>query len=844
MKNHINNRKKYDFSNAKQRFSIKKFKFGAASVLVGLSFLGANTAVLAEDSSKLESEFISKDIQTNVSETTEPVSVEENSSVDLPEKEPLESNLASDEQFSKNPSVEIVPENSVSETELQLAKQKAIEEVTVLEISNKEEYLQRISLAQSQEEIDAIVEEAKKTSMLSSLDATVDSREVADKISEVAEVSESISVQPTGDVAVLSETSQVPTIVDNYTEQTSRDIVVLSYDDFRADDVVAVVDGKEITFGLIQTFTTNPGGLDKELVDLIGLYLSDKKKSESDLVRNVRSTDIEGGASASEVGNKTTLNERGNAVKEKNLIETHYDFSEPGYINLTIDFNKDYVARNYYNYIITLPKSVGPMEDLTIKQFHSTVEPDMAIFEHKGDWPNEFAEGISSENTDYVGNLLGNYVGPGYFAVKNKNEGSQSAALFKNANHVKRVQFRLGNKDIIEQVNNNIQDEYYVLRSNTSTNRNAWWQVSFKVKILDEDAPFEFFLAGEADSATDNDTLYTNIVYGVTPEEFKEEITGIDEDAQLYTVSSKGQTIPTHDAIEDENIGFRFLDDGTVLYYYPIGSEDGHTLTFDTNEILKMLTATNGTNTIDGNAKFDAEANQNGYKLDENSNQYYYNDQLVDVLDLTYLEPTKLWGKVTPSFNGADQGEDGVEDPSKYRGISETITLENVNGEEILSSNPKQILSDIGLGTYDNTPDKEGIYKYGLWVTDTAPSRLEQINPNIKPKAYFYLIPVDVTKPVVDSEGTLQASGVSQDVTVDKVTEATDIIDKITSSLEVSDNFSKKDNLSKEVFFENEEGEVLSSDQLEVGNTYTVKAKVTDEAKNESEETILVKITI
>ncbi|MBW1571310.1 YSIRK-type signal peptide-containing protein, partial [Streptococcus sp. SPC0] len=40
----------YDVAHTKQRFSIKKFKFGAASVLVGLAFLGmAGTTVLADE---------------------------------------------------------------------------------------------------------------------------------------------------------------------------------------------------------------------------------------------------------------------------------------------------------------------------------------------------------------------------------------------------------------------------------------------------------------------------------------------------------------------------------------------------------------------------------------------------------------------------------------------------------------------------------------------------------------------------------------------------------------------------------------------------------------------------
>ncbi|WP_332058733.1 YSIRK-type signal peptide-containing protein, partial [Streptococcus canis] len=47
----------YDASQTKQRFSIKKFKFGAASVLVGLLFLGMNShSVLADESSAMSAE--------------------------------------------------------------------------------------------------------------------------------------------------------------------------------------------------------------------------------------------------------------------------------------------------------------------------------------------------------------------------------------------------------------------------------------------------------------------------------------------------------------------------------------------------------------------------------------------------------------------------------------------------------------------------------------------------------------------------------------------------------------------------------------------------------------------
>ncbi|MTB34835.1 YSIRK-type signal peptide-containing protein, partial [Streptococcus uberis] len=64
-----------DFSEAKQRFSIKKFKFGAASVLIGLAFLGPFTQkVLAEE--PVTTEPVSVDMVTNEPVTTEPVSVD------------------------------------------------------------------------------------------------------------------------------------------------------------------------------------------------------------------------------------------------------------------------------------------------------------------------------------------------------------------------------------------------------------------------------------------------------------------------------------------------------------------------------------------------------------------------------------------------------------------------------------------------------------------------------------------------------------------------------------------------------------------------------------------------
>ncbi|VGQ43833.1 collagen-like surface protein [Streptococcus pyogenes] len=47
----------YDVAHTKQRFSIKKFKFGAASVLVGLTFLGMSShSVLADESSIMSTE--------------------------------------------------------------------------------------------------------------------------------------------------------------------------------------------------------------------------------------------------------------------------------------------------------------------------------------------------------------------------------------------------------------------------------------------------------------------------------------------------------------------------------------------------------------------------------------------------------------------------------------------------------------------------------------------------------------------------------------------------------------------------------------------------------------------
>lgn len=47
----------YNVAHTKQRFSIKKFKFGVASVLIGLTFLGMSShSVLADESSIMSTE--------------------------------------------------------------------------------------------------------------------------------------------------------------------------------------------------------------------------------------------------------------------------------------------------------------------------------------------------------------------------------------------------------------------------------------------------------------------------------------------------------------------------------------------------------------------------------------------------------------------------------------------------------------------------------------------------------------------------------------------------------------------------------------------------------------------
>ncbi|MGJ8387527.1 YSIRK-type signal peptide-containing protein [Streptococcus agalactiae] len=100
-----------DFSEAKQRFSIKKFKFGAASVLIGLAFLGPFTQkVLAEE--PVTTEPVSVDMVTNEPVTTKPVSVEkvinepvttEPVSVDMVTNEPVTTKPVSVEKVINEP---------------------------------------------------------------------------------------------------------------------------------------------------------------------------------------------------------------------------------------------------------------------------------------------------------------------------------------------------------------------------------------------------------------------------------------------------------------------------------------------------------------------------------------------------------------------------------------------------------------------------------------------------------------------------------------------------------------------------------------------------------------------
>lgn len=70
-KNNLNEKKrKMNMQNKKERFSIRKFTVGAASVLLGFTFFGMNTQFVKADNISSEQEEKKENIDTNQSDTT------------------------------------------------------------------------------------------------------------------------------------------------------------------------------------------------------------------------------------------------------------------------------------------------------------------------------------------------------------------------------------------------------------------------------------------------------------------------------------------------------------------------------------------------------------------------------------------------------------------------------------------------------------------------------------------------------------------------------------------------------------------------------------------------------
>ncbi|WP_457778426.1 YSIRK-type signal peptide-containing protein, partial [Streptococcus uberis] len=133
-----------DFSEAKQRFSIKKFKFGAASVLIGLAFLGPFTQkVLAEE--PVTTEPVSVDMVTNEPVTTEPVSVDMVTNEPVT-TEPVSVDMVTNEPVTTEPvSVDMVTNEPVT-TEPVSVEKVTNEPVTTEPVSVDPVVLERTSL--------------------------------------------------------------------------------------------------------------------------------------------------------------------------------------------------------------------------------------------------------------------------------------------------------------------------------------------------------------------------------------------------------------------------------------------------------------------------------------------------------------------------------------------------------------------------------------------------------------------------------------------------------------------------------------------------------------------------
>ncbi|MFM1525013.1 Rib/alpha-like domain-containing protein, partial [Helcococcus bovis] len=212
------------------------------------------------------------------------------------------------------------------------------------------------------------------------------------------------------------------------------------------------------------------------------------------------------------------------------------------YVEFEHTFNTNFVNRNYHQFFFSVPQSLGTPENWVIKQYNKQHD----LIQEMNDFPNQ-----SSDTPETAGNISGNKIGTGRFIIKDKDQGNGVTGLINDANlFEKAIDKKLVSREVIEPVLESSQQNYYVIRSNRSTNANSYWKVSYRAKIIDESSSIGYIAGSSILSAGIGD--------------YKELLIGIQGEVTVKTLRNEQEKLKPLEIDDIQNIEINENQNGTA----------------------------------------------------------------------------------------------------------------------------------------------------------------------------------------------------------------------------------------------------------------------------------------
>ncbi|MGQ9413407.1 YSIRK-type signal peptide-containing protein, partial [Streptococcus pluranimalium] len=613
---------RFDWYGLSQRFSIRKYHFGAASVLLGAALVFGGEAVRADE--------VPED-----STVAEVVLVAEQPEITL-----------LDEVTEDN--TEVVEEvTEVVEKVAEVASETT--EVTE-ELAEPSSALEEVAEATPESEAGEIAELAEVTSP----EITAPVVETPAPAAEEATQEEPVKVKPVAKAEQTFSWQAVPAapeLLENAAELEA------------AGAVISYLNGAP-TFGqtVAKVLLTYADGT-TEIVD-VPVKISSaavRKETAEEAEKLEEGTGFRAVYSENEEEGTTTWVEKnfqGN-IKHANSTESDKveDFIESTWeavdtdadgindtINWTHVFNKGLMNRNQYAYYFTVPDVVGPVTDLKVVQTHRDGRilntSDISAFDR------DIRE--VDEGPIVVGN--GNNIKTGEYEIRKISEGTgnKTAAVYANKD------FLHSSLDRTESPvsKDNLQDDYYVIYSNRGINAHSYWTVTYSTKINDAenltDQKLSYIIGSNGSTTTEHADMAIGIHDVLLTDMTEEPVDLIEE----YDLKWKNMDKEGNDSVAGRNdVGFTWSEDGkSIVYYYDVDDPNPLNLA----NILEQLQATGkneNTRTLNPKEtetgyeveKYVAERGQgSGYRFDATTGRYFLNDKNIEVLDV--IQPDTGFG--------------------------------------------------------------------------------------------------------------------------------------------------------------------------------------------------------